>query len=140
MENPQPNKMIPEKGDSPKKGPKFNIYWIYAIIAVILLSAQFMRFSPDLTKTSEREFFDNMLIQGDVERMDIVKNKERIRVYIKTESLSKDFYVKKFKKNLSTEKSKVNGVPLFEFEVTDIKSFFCVICPPCRSILIVDLN
>ncbi len=123
MEKPQSNKMIPEKGDSPKKGPKFNIYWIYAIIAVILLSAQFMRFSPDLTKTSEREFFDNMLTQGDVDRLDIVKNKERIRVYIKSESLSKDFYVKKFKKDLSKEKSKVNGVPLFEFEVTDIKSF-----------------
>jgi len=115
--------MNQEKGDSPKKAPKFNIYWIYAIIAVILLSAQFMRFSPDLTKTSEQEFINNMLIKGDVERMDIVKNKDRIRVYIKPDSLAKDFYVTKFKKDLSKDKAKIKGVPLFEFEVTDIKSF-----------------
>ncbi|MDP1842824.1 MAG: ATP-dependent zinc metalloprotease FtsH [Sediminibacterium sp.] len=122
-ENRQFKDMNQEKGDSPKKAPKFNIYWIYAIIAVILLSAQFMRFSPDLTKTSEEEFLNNMLIKGDVERMDIVKNKDRIRVYIKPDSLAKDFYVTKFKKDLSKEKAKLKGVPLFEFEVTEIKSF-----------------
>ena len=37
----------PEKGDSPRKGPKFSIYWVYGIIAVILLSAQFTNFAPD---------------------------------------------------------------------------------------------
>ncbi|HJV20642.1 MAG TPA: ATP-dependent zinc metalloprotease FtsH [Sediminibacterium sp.] len=115
--------MNQEKGGAPKKGPKFNIYWIYAIVAVILLSAQFMRFSPDLSKTSKQEFINKMLVQGDVERMDIVKNKDRIRVYIKVDSLRKDFYVSRFKKDLSKEKSKVTGVPLFEFEVVDIKSF-----------------
>ncbi len=122
-ENRQFKEMNQEKGGAPKKGPKFNIYWIYAIVAVILLSAQFMRFSPDLSKTSKQEFINKMLIQGDVERMDIVKNKDRIRVYIKVDSLRKDFYVSRFKKDLSKEKSKVTGVPLFEFEVVDIKSF-----------------
>ncbi len=122
-ENRQFKDMNQQKGDSSKKGPKFNIYWIYAIVAVMLLSTQFMRFSPDLTKTSEQEFINNMLIKGDVDRMDIVKNKDRIRVYIKLDSLAKDFYVTKFKKDLSKEKAKLKGVPLFEFEVTDIKSF-----------------
>ncbi len=122
-ENRQFKEMNQEKGGAPKKGPKFNIYWIYAIVAVILLSAQFMRFSPDLSKTSKQEFINKMLIQGDVERMDIVKNKDRIRVYIKPDSLRKDFYVSRFKKDLSKEKAKVTGVPLFEFEVVDLKSF-----------------
>ena len=123
MENRQPKETNTEKGETPKKGPKFNIYWIYGIIAVLLLSAQFMRFSPDLTRTSEQEFINSMLLKGDVERMDIVKNKDRIRVYIKPDSLSKDFYVTKFKKDLSKEKAKIKGVPLFEFEVTDVKGF-----------------
>jgi len=122
-ENRQFKEMNQEKGGAPKKGPKFNIYWIYAIVAIILLSAQFMRFSPDLSKTSKQEFISKMLIQGDVERMDIVKNKDRIRVYIKPDSLRKDFYVSRFKKDLSKEKAKVTGVPLFEFEVVDLKSF-----------------
>ena len=29
--------------DKEKKGPKFNIYWIYGLIAVVLLGAQFYK-------------------------------------------------------------------------------------------------
>ncbi|MCW3088573.1 MAG: hflB, partial [Sediminibacterium sp.] len=112
----------PEKGDSPRKGPKFSIYWIYAIIAVILLSAQFTHFAPDLTPTDEQEFKQSMLLKGDVERLDLVKNKDRVRVYIKPDSLYKDFYQKKFAKAPIT-KEKAKGSPLFEFDVNDIKSF-----------------
>lgn len=121
--NPLP-KLTPEKGDGSKKGPKFNIYWIYAIIAIILFSTTFFKFSPDLTRSSQQEFFDQMLVPGDVERIDIVKNKELVRVYIKPEKLSRDFYITKFKKDLSKDKSKVKGVPLFEFVLTgDVKNF-----------------
>ncbi len=121
--NPLP-KISPDKGDGQKKGPKFTIYWIYAIIAIILLSMQFMRMSPDLALTSQQEFIDQMLIPGDVQKIDIVKNKEKVRVYIKSDRLSKDFYVTKFKKDLSKEKAKVQNVPLFEFELTgDVKNF-----------------
>ena len=121
--NPLP-KLSPDKGDGQKKGPKFTIYWIYAIIAIILLSMQFMRMSPDLALTSQQEFIDQMLIPGDVQKIDIVKNKEKVRVYIKSDRLSKDFYVTKFKKDLSKDKAKVQNVPLFEFELTgDVKNF-----------------
>ncbi len=121
--NPLP-KLTPEKGEGSKKGPKFNIYWIYAIIAIILFSTTFFKFSPDLTRTSQQEFFDQMLVPGDVDRIDIVKNKELVRVYIKPEKLSRDFYVTKFKKDLSKDKSKVKGIPLFEFVLTgDVKNF-----------------
>ena len=121
--NPLP-KINPEKGDGQKKGPKFTIYWIYAIIAIVLLSMQFLRMSPDLAPTSQQEYFDQMLIPGDVQKIDIVKNKERVRVYIKPDRLSKDFYITKFKKDLSKEKGKVQNVPLFEFELTgDVKNF-----------------
>lgn len=121
--NPLP-KINPEKGDGQKKGPKFTIYWIYAIIAIVLLSMQFLRMPPDLAPTSQQEYFDQMLIPGDVQKIDIVKNKERVRVYIKPDRLSKDFYITKFKKDLSKEKGKVQNVPLFEFELTgDVKNF-----------------
>ena len=110
-----------EKGDSPRKGPKFSIYWIYAIIAVILLIAQFSHFTPDAMLTYEKEFKEKMLVQGDVEKLDFVKNKDKVRVYLKPDSLYKDFYKLKLKNTISKEKAK--GVPLFEFEVNDLKSF-----------------
>lgn len=110
-----------DKGEGPRKGPKFSIYWIYAIIAIVLLSAQFWKLTPDLSRTTEQEFKQYMLAKGDVERLDLVRNKELVRVYIKPDSISKEFYAQKFKPALT--KDKVKGVPLFEFKVTDWKSF-----------------
>jgi AFG3 family protein len=107
-------------GDGPKM-PKFNIYWIYGLIALSLFSARFFQMTPELTTTTEQEFKQVMLMRGDVERIDLVQNKEIVRVYIKPDSVQKDYYVQKFKKKL--EKAKVKGVPLFEFSVTDWNSF-----------------
>lgn len=111
----------PEKSDSPRKGPKFSIYWIYAIIAAVLLFAQFMKFAPETSRTWEQEFRDKMLAQGDVERLDFIKNKDLVRVYIKPESIGKAFYTEKLKTTLS--KDRVKGTPLFEFEVNNIDKF-----------------
>ncbi len=107
-------------GDGPKM-PKFNIYWIYGLIALSLFSARFFQMTPELTTTTEQEFKQVMLMRGDVERIDLVQNKEIVRVYIKADSVQKDYYVQKFKKKL--DKAKVKGVPLFEFSVTDWNSF-----------------
>jgi len=107
-------------GDGPKL-PKFNIYWIYGLIAISLLSARFFQMAPEIRLTTEQEFKQVMLSNGDVERIDLVQNKELVRVYIKPDSIGKDFYVQKLKTKI--DKAKVKGVPLFEFSVTDWNSF-----------------
>ena len=107
-------------GQGPKL-PKFNIYWVYGLIAISLLSARFFQMAPDITTTTEQEFKQVMLLHGDVERLDFVDNKQTVRVYIKPDSIEKDFYVQKFKTKMP--KAKVKGVPLFEFSVTDWNSF-----------------
>ncbi len=109
-----------EKGNIGRKGPKFNIYWIYGVIAVILLIAQFSNFAPDLTKTTEQEFKQNMLAKGDVQKLDLVTNKLLVKVYIIPDSLNKEYYIKKLP---TLNKEKVKNVPLFQFQVTDWKSF-----------------
>lgn len=105
-----------------RRGPRFSIYWIYALIAVILIGYNFLSLgSADVTQTTELEFKKNMLLQGDVEKMDLVRNKEIVRVYIKNDSLlTKPFYKEKFKNNVPNN---INGKPVFEFPVADIKSF-----------------
>jgi cell division protease FtsH len=62
-----------------------------------------------------------MLLSGDVIKLDFVKNKDEVQVYINGDSLKKDFYVKKF--GVVLPKEKVKGAPLFVFEVLDWKSF-----------------
>ncbi|MFM7357447.1 MAG: ATP-dependent zinc metalloprotease FtsH [Sediminibacterium sp.] len=113
----------PPKGGAPegqKKGPKINLYVIYGIIAVLLLVASLGKFSPDLITVTEQEFMQEMLLKGDVEKIELVKNKDRVRVFIQPDSLKKEYYVAKLKKTVIREKAKE---PLFEFQVLDWKSF-----------------
>ena len=117
---PDNNKKKSPLGDGPKL-PKFNIYWIYGLIAISLLSARFFQTAPDILTTSELEFKQVMLTGGDVEKIDLVQNKELVRVYIKPDSIDKDFYVQKLKRKM--DKAKIKNVPLFEFNVTDWNSF-----------------
>src|SRR3954471_14140291 len=110
---------IPPNGDDKtgRKGPKFSIYWIYAIIAVVLIAANLFNMSPDAARTTELDFRQKMLAAGDVEKLDLIKNKELVRVYIKSDSLSKPFYSQRFKR------TGFSKGPQFEFTVTDWESF-----------------
>ncbi|MBN9298559.1 MAG: ATP-dependent zinc metalloprotease FtsH [Filimonas sp.] len=119
--NLKPNFM--DKGDDKgqKRGPKFNIYWIYVIIAIILIGYNFLNIgSSNAARTSEQEFKQQMLSQGDVDKLLLIRNKQEVRVFIKKDSLNKAFYKDKFKRGLSNSQKES---PLFEFNVTDWKSF-----------------
>ena len=103
------------------KKPKFNIYWVYAIIGIIILGGQFLNYTPDLLRIDQQEFEDNILLQNDIEKLDLITNKKLVRVYIKPTSIEKDYYYKKFKNKLDSKL--VNQVPLFEIEVIDLNTF-----------------
>jgi len=77
-----------------KNGQKrpFNPYWIYAVIAVILLSQLLFSFNSGVKETSQQKFIEEMLIPGDVEKVVIVKYEELVEVFIKTDKLEKESY------------------------------------------------
>ena len=104
-----------------RKTPKFSIYWIYAIIFAVLIGSNFVNMKPDLIATSEQEFKNAMLVKGDVEKISKVTNKKLVRVYIKADSINKEFYIKKLGKKYEVEK--VKNAPIFQFEVTDWNAF-----------------
>jgi len=121
------NKMKPdlyEKGGNDKgqrRGPRFSIYWIYALVAIVLIAYNVLNIGyADIQTITEQEFKENMLKPGDVSKIDEVRNKELVRVYIKPASLSKDYYQGKFKQQFSKDAS---TKPLFEFKVTNWESF-----------------
>ena len=124
QEDKQPKFPFIDKGtdDKPsRKGPKFSIYWIYLIIFAILIGSTWLKFPADTFKTTEQEFKQNMLAEGDVLKIDKITNKKTVRVYIKAESIGKSYYSKKINKKI--DPASVKDVPLFEFEVTDWESF-----------------
>src|ERR1035437_2413722 len=93
--------------NSPKKGPKFSIYWVWGIIAAVLLGFNFFgAFAPEAHQLdSEQEFRANMLEKGDVSKLVLVTNKKIVRVYIKKDSLEKPYYKDKLGKNLPIAKT-----------------------------------
>ncbi len=120
---PLKDRLFEEK--SPRgKGPKFNIYWIYAIILAVLVGSTLFGggLKPEASKLSEQEFRQNMLLTGDVEKLDLVKNKDLIRIYIKPDSIKKSFYATKFP-NVKYTPEKVKGVPIFQYEISDSKTY-----------------
>src|SRR6202012_1151989 len=108
-----------------RKGPKFSIYWIWGIIAAVLIGFNlFGSFSPDAhqIENGDLEFRKNMLANGDVEKIDLISNKQLVRVYIKKDSLSKPYYAKYNSKNSWPGGIGKEG-PQFEFRVTDVKDY-----------------
>src|SRR5580698_10486616 len=106
-----------------RKGPKFSIYWIWGIIAAVLIGFNlFGTFTPDAKVVDELDFRKTMLAGGDVEKIDIISNKNLVRVYIKKDSLSKPFYSKYNNKSSWPSGISKDG-PQFEFHVTDIKDY-----------------
>ena len=68
---------------NPKKGPKFNIYWIYGIILLAILGAQFIggNFGSNTVEHSFQDFKDN-LEKGQVAKL-VVINNDHVEVYLK---------------------------------------------------------
>lgn len=92
-------------GDDPnqplKKGPRFSIYWIYAIIFAVLIGFQlFGPFSPNMAKISSLEF-RNMMINNnnDIAKIGIIDNRKKVKVYLT--KAGKEKYAEKLKKGIN---------------------------------------
>ena len=94
------NKKTPKK--SPKKArrkpqkkknqmPKFNLYWIYGIIAFFMISMLFTNEIGSLSiETNEQTLIYDYIKNKDVEKIEIIQNKNIARIFIKEESLSEN--------------------------------------------------
>ncbi len=67
-----------------RRGPKFSIYWVYAIIFALLIGINiYGPFSSNMAKIYSTDFF-NMLDSNatDISKYVVVKNKDRVKVYL----------------------------------------------------------
>ncbi|MBL7717317.1 MAG: ATP-dependent zinc metalloprotease FtsH [Flavipsychrobacter sp.] len=76
----------PDK-NAPRKGPRFNIYWVYGIIALTLLGLQFFvsNTGTGAREISFKEFKDKYLKQGKVEKIYVYNNIE-VEAHLKKET------------------------------------------------------
>ncbi len=103
----------------PRKGPRFSMYWIYAIILALLIGFNFIgALSPNMTKISEYEFKD-MIKGGDIEKYTIVDNRKSVKIYLTAEAKKK--YADRLKKGI-TGKYNEDG-PQMNFKITSGDTF-----------------
>lgn len=116
----------PENGGDrkePRKAFKFNIYWIYGLIAVVLIGFNMYRgMAPDALPTSREVFLDSMLKKGYVQSYVVVKNKAAVRVTLKEGAFADPYIKKVLEENKSVKVDPKKG-PHFQFKVTDVRNF-----------------
>ncbi len=95
MSDKKYNKKIIPPGDgsgkSPDSKPKFNVYWIYGIIALAIIGTYLLNMRGGPEEISWQRFEKDILASHDVEKI-IVVNKERAEIYIKKDRLASGKY------------------------------------------------
>ncbi len=105
-----------------RKGPRFSIYWIYAIVALFLIGYQVMRgVTPDVKEITELKFRQEMLANNDVEKIEPVMNKKIVRVYINKENLKKDVYRELLGDRWTSAYNSKN--PQFQFTLSKVEDY-----------------
>ncbi len=72
-----------------KKAPKFNVYWVYIVIIAGIILLNFHYGGRSAIERSWQDVKTQMIANGDVEKLRVVKNKGKVEVFIKQASLSK---------------------------------------------------
>ena len=81
-QNTENNQGYNNQNNDKKPFPKFNIYWVYALIAIFFIALNFMNLGGNAKEITWQEFQRNMLKNNDVEKI-VVINKQKAEVYLK---------------------------------------------------------
>jgi AFG3 family protein len=84
----------PTDGKTPRKRPGISLYWIYGIIAALILGYQFMGPRGSTGSMTEQEFFD-ALHNGEIAKFQFIKNKETVKVTLTDSALKMKKYTEK---------------------------------------------
>ena len=96
---------------------KFNMYWIYGAIFVVLIGVSFLNEASLSTQKISTNRFFKILESNDVNKVLII-NKNIAEVYIKKEAETKDKY-----KQQSGSPFFRKGSPLFQYDFGDLQNF-----------------
>src|SRR5215212_12121436 len=119
-----PNNNLNGTEEDPKKRPKFNIYWIYGLLFASIIGYNFFKNVNPAGVETDIEAFKEMVEQGDVNEIKIIRNKKIVRVFINKDSVltKPGFYNSILKRNQYDAIAKTDPPQLF-FTIGDDKNF-----------------
>ncbi len=104
-----------------KPGRSFNLYWVYAIIAVLIIASQFLMAPPAVKNFSQNDF-EEIAEEGYIDRIVIV-NQEEIEIFIKKDRI-KDLIAKDKKyEYIANQKNSFGPSPHIVYTAPEIKFF-----------------
>ncbi|CAA0166185.1 ATP-dependent zinc metalloprotease FtsH [Tenacibaculum maritimum] len=96
---------------------KFNFYWVYGAIFVLLLAFQFLNSGDLASKNISRNRFSEILKENDISKI-VIENKNIAQIFLKDEALKKEDY-----KKLINSAFYRKGAPLFSYDFGDLQNF-----------------
>ncbi len=111
-----------------KRKNKFNIYWVYGIVFLSIISYNLVRGVESGGIETDQQKFYEMLKQGDVEKIKTIRNKKIVRVFVNKDSLlnKSDLYnqlLNNKENNKRYEAAKKSNAPQLFFSIVDDKTF-----------------
>jgi len=114
-ENKENNK---RKEEGPAKKKPFNFFWVYGVLGFLVVIMLVMQGTKITTPTSEGFFFETMMKNQDVEKVEVVTNKLKAEIYLKEESVSKPEY-----EELKDNRFALKGGPHYSFDIATVENF-----------------
>jgi len=97
--------------------PKFNFYWVYGAIFVLILAFQFLNSGDAASKNISTNKFTEVLNSNDIKEIVIV-NRSSAQIYLTDEALNKEAYKKYKKTTVFNQKA-----PVFSYDFGDLQNF-----------------
>lgn len=110
--------MAKEQKTTSKK-PKFNAWWIYAVVIALLIGVQFMSSGLSSTRKTTTSELQTYLRDGDIEKIIIISNTRQAKVFLTKEALSKEIH-----KDVAEKSFNISGAtPEYILDFGDLQNF-----------------
>jgi cell division protease FtsH len=115
---------LPGADEDPKKRPRFSVYWVYGLLLAAIVAYNFYRGVSGTGVETNIEAFKEMAIQGDINEIKVIRNKNIVRIALNKDSLNSKarFYNNILKKDQYDLINKSEAPQLF-FSISDDKNF-----------------
>lgn len=119
--------MEDNRNESNGNRPKFNVYIVYAIVAILLVAYNFYQFSTASDSVNMTKIED-MVKAGDIKQIEII-NGQQAEIYIKADSLDKDVHKGVAKTAIGTPNTgphyvigNIGSIEVFEKKIAQVQT------------------
>jgi len=100
-----------------KNMPKFNFYWVYGAIFVLIIAFQFLNSGDAYSRNISTNKFSEVLNSNDIKEI-IIVNRSSAQIFLTDDALNKEAYKKYKKTTVFNQKA-----PAFSYDFGDLQNF-----------------